>query len=202
MSSTPQPVRGTQSLLGEEADRFHEVVAAFDRVRRLYGFKRVEVPLIEPTAVFARTMGETTDVVSKEMYSFDDRSGDSITLRPEFTAGIARAYLSEGWQQYAPLKVATYGAAFRYERPQKGRQRQFHQFDVEVFGISDPAIDAEVIDLAGSPGTELGIGEAALVIRSPAGVFSTLSIETDGERIYAIRSVVNPDKLALPAVWI
>ena len=99
MSSTPQPVRGTQSLLGEEADRFHEVVAAFDRVRRLYGFKRVEVPLIEPTAVFARTMGETTDVVSKEMYSFEDRSGDSITLRPEFTAGICRAYLSEGWQQ-------------------------------------------------------------------------------------------------------
>ena len=79
---TPQPIRGTQSLLGEEADRIHEVVAAFDRVRRLFGFKRAEVPLIEPTAVFARTMGETTDVVSKEMYSFEDRSGDSITLRP------------------------------------------------------------------------------------------------------------------------
>ena len=99
---TPQPVRGTQSLLGEEADRFHEVVAAFNRVHRLYGFKRVEVPLIEPTAVFARTMGETTDVVSKETYSFEDRSGDSITLRPEFTAGICRAYLSEGWQRFAP----------------------------------------------------------------------------------------------------
>ena len=91
---TPQPIRGTQSLLGEDADRFHAVVAAFDRVRRLYGFKRVEVPVLEPTAVFARTMGETTDVVSKEMYSFEDRSGDSVTLRPEFTAGIARAYLS------------------------------------------------------------------------------------------------------------
>ena len=72
---TPQPVRGTQSLLGEEADRFHAVIAAFDRVRRLFGFKRVEVPVIEPTAVFARTIGETTDVVSKEMYSFEDRSG-------------------------------------------------------------------------------------------------------------------------------
>ena len=103
-SQTPQPIRGTQSLLGEEADRFHAVVAAFDRVRRLFGFKRVEVPLIEPTQVFARTIGETTDVVSKEMYSFEDRSGDSITLRPEFTAGICRAYLSEGWQQYAPLR--------------------------------------------------------------------------------------------------
>ena len=116
MSSTPQPIRGTQSLIGEDADRFHAVIAAFDRVRRLYGFKRVEVPVIEPTAVFARTMGETTDVVSKEMYSFLDRSGDSITLRPEFTAGICRAYLSEGWQQFAPLKVATHGPAFRYER--------------------------------------------------------------------------------------
>ena len=86
MSSTPQPVRGTQSLLGEDADRFHAVVAAFDRVRRLFGFKRVEVPVIEPTAVFARTIGETTDVVSKEMYSFEDRSGDSITQGPAMTS--------------------------------------------------------------------------------------------------------------------
>ena len=149
---TPQPIRGTQSLLGEEADRFHEVVAAFDRVRRLYGFKRVEVPLIEPTQVFARTMGETTDVVSKEMYSFDDRSGDSITLRPEFTAGICRAYLSEGWQQFAPLKVATHGAAFRYERPQKGRYRQFHQLDAEIIGAAEPQADVELLAL----GSQLG----------------------------------------------
>ena len=82
MVSIPQPVRGTQSLLGEEADRFHAVVAAFDRVRRLFGFRRVEVPVLEPTAVFARSLGETTDVVSKEMYTFEDRSGDSVTLRP------------------------------------------------------------------------------------------------------------------------
>ena len=157
MSSTPQPIRGTQSLLGEEADRFHSVIAAFDRVRRLYGFKRVEVPVIEPTAVFARTMGETTDVVSKEMYSFDDRSGDSITLRPEFTAGIARAYLSEGWQQFAPLKVATHGPAFRYERPQKGRFRQFHQLDAEIIGSAEPQADVEVIALGAQLLSELGI---------------------------------------------
>ena len=144
---TPQPIRGMQSLLGEEADRFHAVVAAFDRVRRLYGFKRVEVPVIEPTAVFARTMGETTDVVSKEMYSFEDRSGDAITLRPEFTAGIARAYLSEGWQQFAPLKVATHGPAFRYERPQKGRFRQFHQLDAEIIGAAEPQADVEMLAL-------------------------------------------------------
>jgi histidyl-tRNA synthetase len=166
MSSTPQPVRGTQSLLGEEADRFHEVVAAFDRVRRLYGFKRVEVPLIEPTAVFARTMGETTDVVSKEMYSFEDRSGDSITLRPEFTAGIARAYLSEGWQQYAPLKVATHGAAFRYERPQKGRYRQFHQLDAEIIGAAEPQADVELLAFGSQLLRELGIGGVTLKLNT------------------------------------
>jgi histidyl-tRNA synthetase len=155
--STPQPVRGTQSMIGEEADRFAQVVATFDRVRRLYGFKRIEVPVIEPTPVFARTMGETTDVVSKEMYSFDDRSGESITLRPEFTAGICRAYLSEGWQRFAPLKVATHGPAFRYERPQKGRFRQFHQLDAEVIGSGEPAADVELLAFGAQLLAELGI---------------------------------------------
>src|SRR4029450_12909933 len=163
---TPQPVRGTQSLLGEEADRFHEVVAAFDRVLRLFGFKRVEVPLIEPTQVFARTIGETTDVVSKEMYSFEDRSGDSITLRPEFTAGICRAYLSEGWQQFAPLKVTTHGAAFRYERPQKGRYRQFHQLDAEIIGAAEPQADVEILALGSQLLNELGIGGVTLKLNT------------------------------------
>ena len=157
MTNTPQPVRGTQSLLGEDADRFHAVVDAFDRVRRLFGFKRVEVPVIEPTAVFARTIGETTDVVSKEMYTFEDRGGEQITLRPEFTAGICRAYLSEGWQQFAPLKLATHGPAFRYERPQKGRFRQFHQLDAEVIGAAEAAADVELLSLGDQLLKELGI---------------------------------------------
>ncbi|MBA3730665.1 MAG: histidine--tRNA ligase [Sphingomonas sp.] len=157
--TTLQPVRGTQSLLGEDADRLHAVIAAFDRVRRLYGFKRVEVPVIEPTDVFARSIGETTDIVSKEMYSFEDRGGDSITLRPEFTAGIARAYLSEGWQQHAPLKVATHGPAFRYERPQKGRFRQFHQLDAEVIGAAEDAADVEILCLGDQLLRELGIAD-------------------------------------------
>jgi histidyl-tRNA synthetase len=152
-----QPVRGTQSLLGEDADRLATVVAAFDRVRRLYGFRRVEVPTIEHTAVFARTIGETTDVVSKEMYSFEDRGGESITLRPELTAGICRAYLSEGWQQYAPLKVAASGAAFRYERPQKGRFREFHQLNVEIIGAAEPQADVELLAFADQLLKELGI---------------------------------------------
>jgi histidyl-tRNA synthetase len=156
-TQTPQPIRGMKTLLGEEPDRMHAVVDAFDRVRRLYGFKRVEVPVLEPTAVFARTMGETTDVVSKEMYSFDDRGGDSVTLRPEFTAGICRAYLSEGWQQFAPLKVATHGPAFRYERPQKGRFRQFHQLDAEIIGAAEPQADVELLALGAQLLAELGI---------------------------------------------
>ena len=161
-----QPVRGTQSLLGEDADRLATVVAAFDRVRRLYGFKRVEVPTIEQTAVFARTIGETTDVVSKEMYSFEDRGGELITLRPEFTAGICRAYLSEGWQQYAPLKVATYGSAFRYERPQKGRFREFHQLDAEIIGAGEPQADVELLALADQLLKELGIEGAILQLNT------------------------------------
>jgi len=152
-----QPVRGTQSLLHEDADRLAAVVAAFDRVRRLYGFRRVEVPTIEPTQIFARTIGETTDVVSKEMYSFEDRGGESITLRPEFTAGICRAYLSEGWQQYAPLKLATHGSAFRYERPQKGRFREFHQLDAEIIGAGEPQADVELLGFADQLLKELGI---------------------------------------------
>jgi histidyl-tRNA synthetase len=154
-----QPVRGTQSLLGEDADRLAAVVAAFDRVRRLFGFKRVEVPTMEHTQVFARTIGETTDVVSKEMYSFEDRGGESITLRPEFTAGICRAYLSEGWQQYAPLKVATHGSAFRYERPQKGRFREFHQLDAEIIGAGEPQADVELQSQGYQLLQELGISD-------------------------------------------
>ena len=134
MAKTPGRVRGTQDIFGEEERRFARVVETFDRVRKLYCFQRVETPVFEATEVFARSIGETTDVVAKEMYTFPDRGGDSLTLRPEFTAGICRAYLSEGWQQYAPMKLATHGPVFRYERPQKGRFRQFHQLDAEIIG--------------------------------------------------------------------
>ncbi len=170
---TPRPVRGTQDMLEGHGDnlagRFHHVVETFDRVRRLYGFRRIEVPMFEPTAVFARSLGETTDVVSKEMYSFEDRGGDSITLRPEFTAGIARAYITEGWQQYAPLKVATHGALFRYERPQKGRYRQFHQLDAEIIGAAEPLADAELLIFADQLLKELGIAEGVTLTLNTLG---------------------------------
>lgn len=157
MSKGPQKIRGTQDIWGEAADRFQTVVETFDRVRRLYGFRRVEMPVFEATEVFARSIGETTDIVSKEMYSFEDRGGESLTLRPEFTAGICRAYLSEGWQQLAPVKIATHGPAFRYERPQKGRYRQFHQLDAEIIGAGEPAADVEIIAMGDQLLAELGI---------------------------------------------
>ncbi|MFN0047099.1 MAG: histidine--tRNA ligase [Sphingorhabdus sp.] len=156
---TPQPVRGTQDMFGETEERFAHVVATFERVRRLYGFKGLQLPVIEPTAVFSRSLGEATDVVSKEMYSFEDRGGDSITLRPEFTAGIARAYLTNGWQQYTPMKLSLHGPLFRYERPQKGRYRQFHQIDAEIIGAAEPAADVELLVMADQLLKELGIDD-------------------------------------------
>jgi histidyl-tRNA synthetase len=153
----PAPVRGMQDFLGEQAERFDHVVGAFRDVARRFGFRPVMVPVVEATSVFARTLGETTDVVSKEMYTFPDRGGDSLTLRPEFTAGIARAYVSEGWQQFAPLKLVTHGPLFRYERPQKGRYRQFHQIDAEVIGAAEPQADVELLAFADLLLKELGV---------------------------------------------
>ncbi len=159
---TPQAIRGTQDIFGADAEAFAFVVETFERVRRLYRFRRVEMPVFEKTEVFARSLGETTDVVSKEMYSFEDRGGESLTLRPEFTAGIARAFLTNGWQQYAPLKVATHGPLFRYERPQKGRYRQFHQIDAEVIGAAEPQADVELLAMADQLLKDLGINDVTL----------------------------------------
>jgi len=163
---TPKRVRGTQDIFGDEQRRFAHVLATFERVRALYCFQRVDIPIFEATEVFARSIGETTDVVSKEMYSFPDRGGDSLTLRPEFTAGLARAYLTEGWQQYAPLKLATSGPVFRYERPQKGRYRQFHQIDAEVIGAPEPAADVELLVLADQLLRDLGVEGVTLQLNT------------------------------------
>lgn len=156
---TPQPIRGTQDIFGDAQERFAHVVETFNRVRKLYGFKGVEMPVIEPTGVFARSLGETTDIVSKEMYTFEDRGGESVTLRPEFTAGLCRAYITNGWQQYAPLKLSTWGPLFRYERPQKGRYRQFHQIDAEIIGAAEPAADVDLLVMADQLLKELGISQ-------------------------------------------
>ncbi|MEO1043843.1 MAG: histidine--tRNA ligase [Pseudomonadota bacterium] len=169
----PGAVRGTQDIFGDEQERFGHVVETFERVRRLYNFRRAELPVIEATGVFARSLGESTDVVSKEMYTFDDRGGDSITLRPEFTAGIARAYLTNGWQQHAPLKLATHGPLFRYERPQKGRYRQFHQIDAEIIGAAEPQADVELLVMADQLLKELGITEGVTLQLNTLGDAAT-----------------------------
>lgn len=170
---TPRRIRGTQDIFGDEQRRFAHVLSTFEQVRALYCFQRVDIPVFESTAVFARSLGETTDVVSKEMYSFEDRGGDSLTLRPEFTAGIARAYLTEGWQQFAPLKLTTSGPVFRYERPQKGRFRQFHQIDAEVIGAAEPAADVELLVLADQLLRELGIFEGVTLQLNTLGDAAT-----------------------------
>jgi histidyl-tRNA synthetase len=140
-----QPARGTHDLIGDDQRRHNHVVDTARRVAATYGFDEWTTPIFEDTRVFSRTLGETSDVVTKEMYTFTDRGGDSITLRPEATAGVCRALVSNGLTQSLPQKVFFAGPMFRYERPQKGRYRQFHQIDIELIGPSEPLADAEVI---------------------------------------------------------
>ena len=153
-----QPVRGTQDLLPEVARRHHLVVEGARAAAELYGFAEMATPIFEFTEVFARPIGEHTDIVAKEMYTFNDRGGDEVTLRPENTAGIVRSVISNGLAQSVPLKFFYSGPMFRYERPQKGRFRQFHQIGVELIGVAQPQADIEVIALGSRILGELGIG--------------------------------------------
>lgn len=152
-----QPVRGTRDLLPDESRRFRGIVERARAVTERYGFGEIATPIFEFTEVFARTLGDTSDIVTKEMYTFEDRGGDSITLRPEGTAGVARAFISGGLSQSLPLKLFYAGPMFRYERPQKGRQRQFHQIGVEILGVPGPQADIEVIAVGAQILDELGL---------------------------------------------
>jgi histidyl-tRNA synthetase len=142
-----QPVRGTQDLLPEAVRRHRQVSETTRALAELYCFAEIATPIFEYTEVFSRPIGETSDIVTKEMYTFVDRGGDEITLRPENTAGVVRAVLSNSSIQSAPLKFFYSGPMFRYERPQKGRLRQFHQIGVEIIGVAQPQADIEVIAL-------------------------------------------------------
>ncbi len=157
--SLPQPVRGTHDLLPEEFARHAHVQGTAREMAARFGYAEMATPIFEFTEVFARTMGESSDVVSKEMYSFESRSGESMTLRPEYTAGICRAFISNGLQQNVPFKVFAAGPMFRYERPQKGRQRQFHQIDVECIGAAEAKADIEVVALGAAILDALGVME-------------------------------------------
>ncbi len=148
MSKSLQRVRGTQDLLPEISRKFRHIENLAWNEAKNYGYGEIDTPIFEMSEVFHRTLGETSDMVHKETYTFQDRGGDSITLRPEGTAGIARAFISEGLAQNLPLKFFYSGPMFRYERPQKGRYRQFHQIGIESLGYDNPLSDVEVISLA------------------------------------------------------
>jgi histidyl-tRNA synthetase len=158
-----QPARGTQDLLPDVARRHRRVSETAREAAALYGFAEIATPIFEFTEVFARPIGEHTDIVSKEMYTFTDRGGDEVTLRPENTAGVVRAVLSNGLTQSTPLKFFYSGPMFRYERPQKGRFRQFHQIGVELLGIATPQADIEVIALGQRILRTLGIAEMVVL---------------------------------------
>ena len=158
-----QPARGTQDLLPEAARRHRRIVESARSLAALYGFAEIATPIFEFTEVFARPIGEHTDIVAKEMYTFTDRSGEELTLRPENTAGVVRAILSNGLTQSAPLKFFYSGPMFRYERPQRGRFRQFHQIGAELIGVAQPQADIELIALGRRILDALGVGERAVL---------------------------------------
>jgi histidyl-tRNA synthetase len=162
-----QAPRGTQDVLPEQAAGFHAVEDAARRLFEPAGYRRIETPTFEDTALFARGVGESTDVVQKEMYTFEDGGGRSITLRPEGTAPTARAYLEHGMHKLPqPVRLWYFSSFFRYEKPQAGRYRQFWQVGVEAIGSEDPAVDAEVIVLLATLLGELGADNSRLRIAS------------------------------------
>ncbi len=141
--------KGTQDLLPEEQPYWTHVRATVKRLAQQYGFERIDLPIFEETTLFARGVGESTDIVEKEMYSFEDKGGRDITLRPEFTAGVVRAYVENGLRvEPKPVKLFSIGPVFRYEQPQAGRYRQFHQFNAEILGSQGPLADLEIMLLA------------------------------------------------------
>ncbi|MDB5178083.1 MAG: histidyl-tRNA synthetase [Patescibacteria group bacterium] len=162
-----QSLRGMYDLLPEQTAQYDFLISQFRGVAEASGYGRIETPIMEDTALFVRGVGADTDAVSKELYSFKDRSDHDVALRPEFTAGIVRSYIEHGMGSLPqPVKVYTYGPAFRYDRPQAGRQRQFNSLDVEVFGETAPSIDAQVIMMAQRFFKRVRVGEVVLQLNS------------------------------------
>lgn len=154
-----QAVRGMHDILPGQSEAWQWLERRLESLMARYGYQQIRLPMVERTELFTRAIGQGTDVVEKEMYAFDDRNGESLCLRPEGTAGVVRAVLQHGLLNPPGLKVWYHGPMFRYERPQKGRQRQFHQTGVEVFGLAEPAVDAEIIALGTRLWRELGIAD-------------------------------------------
>ncbi|MFQ6016940.1 MAG: histidine--tRNA ligase [Kiloniellaceae bacterium] len=171
--SALQPVRGTRDILPEEMRRHRAVQEVAREMAARYGYAEIATPIFELTEVFARSLGATSDIVTKEMYTFQDKGGESITLRPEYTAGVARAFMSNFRARHLPLKFFCCGPMFRYERPQKGRLRQFHQIDVELLGVRQPLGDVEVIALAAHILEALGLKDRVTLELNTLGDFAS-----------------------------
>src|SRR5947207_6304847 len=166
MADLIQPVRGMNDVLPGDAPLWERVEGAAAELFAAYGYQRVRLPVLERTELFSRSIGELTDIVSKEMYTFDDRDGESVTLRPEATAGVVRAALGNGLLHNQQQKLWCSGPMFRREKPQKGRYRQFHQLIVEALGFAEPEIDAELIALAARLWRELKLTSTTLELNS------------------------------------
>ena len=164
---THRTIKGTHDILPEDSVRWQELERVIHYVAASYGYSEIRTPIFENTNLFSRSIGEDTDIVSKEMYSWKDRSGGSLTLRPELTAPVARAYIQHNLGSKSPLQRMYYiGPLFRRERPQKGRQRQFHQFGIETFGSGFPEQDAEIIAVGNTIFSELGLKDISLKLNS------------------------------------
>ena len=166
MSQKIQSIRGMEDVLPDRSPLWQKLEDATRRVFEQYGYRNMRTPVVEPTALFVRGIGEATDIVEKEMYVFDDRNGESMALRPEATAGIVRSAIEHSFLYNGPMRVWTMGPMFRYERPQKGRQRQFHQFDVEALGFEGPDVDAEQMVMLARLFRALGIRNVELHVNS------------------------------------
>jgi histidyl-tRNA synthetase len=166
MSSSISPIRGINDILPEETPAWQWIEAVVRDTVQSYGYREIRLPLMERTELFARSIGEVTDIVEKEMYTFEDRNGDSLSLRPEATASCVRAGISHGLFHNAQPRLWYSGPMFRYERPQKGRYRQFHQIGAEAFGLAGPDIDAELILICGRIWSRLGLTDITLELNS------------------------------------
>jgi histidyl-tRNA synthetase len=166
MSAKIQAIRGMEDVLPEASPLWEKFEDACRAVFEQYGYRNMRTPIVEPTALFVRGLGEVTDIVEKEMYVFEDRNGESLALRPEATAGIVRAAIEHNFLYNGPMRVWTQGPMYRYERPQKGRSREFHQFDVEALGFEGPDVDAEQIVMLARLWKNLGLHGFELQVNS------------------------------------
>jgi histidyl-tRNA synthetase len=166
MTAKIQSIRGMEDVLPDRSALWQKFEDTVREVFEQYGYCNIRTPVLEPTALFVRGLGEVTDIVEKEMYVFDDRNGESLALRPEATAGIVRSAIEHNFLYNGPMRVWTVGPMFRYERPQKGRQRQFHQFDVEALGFEGPDVDAEQVVMLARLWRRLGLANVELHVNS------------------------------------